>query len=270
MSNRSPRSRKTATRMNSFKASLKLAAFILWSLVLVPPQMLVLAFHKGKYAYTIPFLWENGVRMIFQIRYTVEGIPLKGHQVFYMSNHLSYLDVPLLGSILPASFVAKSEVEKWPVFGFLSKLQQTEFIERRRTAIADETNKLAAKVASGRSLIIFPEGTSTSGYEVEPFKSSLFTLALGNGNEDLFLQPVTITLLKVNGKVPETKEERDLYAWPRDLDMELPPHLFRFGKTSGADLRVTFHTPIRAREFDDRKVLAKTCHDSVSKGLKAA
>lgn len=256
--------------MNSFKASLKMLAFVLWSLVLVPPQMLVLVFHKGKHAYAIPFLWENGVRSIFQIRYSIEGVPLRGHQVFYMSNHLSYLDVPLLGSILKASFVAKSEVEKWPVFGFLSKLQQTEFIERRRTAIADETNKIAAKIASGRSLIIFPEGTSTSGYEVEPFKSSLFTLALGSGNEDIFVQPVTISLLEVNGKVPATKDERDIYAWPRDLDMEMPPHLFRFAKTSGARLTVTFHPPVRARDFTDRKVLAKTCHDSVSKGLKAA
>jgi 1-acyl-sn-glycerol-3-phosphate acyltransferase len=256
--------------MNSFKASFKMLAFVLWSLALVPPQMLVLAFHKGKHAYTIPFLWENGVRSIFQIRYMIEGVPLRGHQVFFMSNHLSYLDVPLLGSILKASFVAKSEVENWPVFGFLSKLQQTEFIERKRTAITRETGKLAAKIANGRSLILFPEGTSTSGYEVEPFKSSLFTLALSSGNDDIFVQPVTINLLKVNGTVPATKDERDLYAWPRDLDMELPPHLFRFAKTSGADLRVTFHPPVRARDFTDRKVLAKTCHDSVSNGLKAA
>lgn len=256
--------------MNSFKASLKIASFVLWSLLLVPPQVVLMLFHRGKYAYYIPFLWENGVRMIFQIRYSVEGIPLRGHQVFYMSNHLSYLDVPLLGSILKASFVAKSEVEKWPMFGFLSKLQQTEFIERKRTSITRETGKLAEKIANGRSLILFPEGTSTSGYEVEPFKSSLFTLALGAGNDDVFVQPVTISLLKVNGAPPATKEERDLYAWPLDLDMELPPHLFRFAKTSGADLRVIFHPPVRARDFTDRKVLAKTCHDSVSNGLKAA
>ena len=256
--------------MRSFKASVKIAAFLLWSLALVPPQMLVLLFHKGKGAYVIPFLWENGTRKIFQIRYTVEGTPLRNHQTFYMSNHLSYLDIPLLGSILPASFVAKSEVEKWPVFGFLSKLQQTEFIERRRTAIADEAKKISEKIASGRSLIIFPEGTSTSGYDVKPFKSSLFTLALGPGNDDIYIQPVTISLLKVDGREPASKDERDHYAWPLDLDMELPGHLFRFAKTSGADLRVTFHPPVRARDFSDRKTLAKTCHDSVSKGLETA
>ncbi len=253
--------------MNSFKASLKMAAFLVWTLVLVPPQMIILAFHKGKHAYTIPFLWENGVRMIFQIRYSIEGIPLTGHQVFYMSNHLSYLDVPLLGSILRASFVAKSEVINWPVFGFLSKLQQTEFIERKRTSISQETNKLAAKIASGRSLIIFPEGTSTSGYEVLPFKSSLFTLALSPGNDNIFIQPVTISLLEVNGRAPQTKDEQDHYAWPLDLEMGLPEHLFRFAKTSGAKLVVKFHSPVKAADFDDRKVLAKTCHDSVSSGL---
>ena len=256
--------------MRSFKASLKIITFLLLSALLVPPQMLVMMFHKGKGAYFIPFVWENLVRMIFQIRYKIEGTPLKNAQTFYMCNHLSYLDVPLLGSILPASFVAKSEVEKWPVFGFLSKLQQTEFIERRRTAIADEAAKIGKTVASGRSLIIFPEGTSSSGYDVKPFKSSLFTLALGPGNENIFIQPVTISLLKVDGRVPANKDEQDHYAWPLDLDMELPEHLFRFAKTSGADLTVTFHEPVRARDFEDRKVLAKTCHDSVSKGLVVA
>lgn len=256
--------------MRSFKAALKISAFLLWSLALVPLQMLVLLFHKGKGAYAIPFLWENGVRKIFQIRYTAEGTPLRNHQTFYMSNHLSYLDVPLLGSILPASFVAKSEVEKWPVFGFLSKLQQTEFIERRRTAIADEAAKISQKTASGRSLIIFPEGTSSSGYNVKPFKSSLFTLALGPGNDNIYIQPVTISLLKVDGREPASKDERDHYAWPLDLDMELPEHLFRFAKTSGADLRVTFHPPVRARDFTNRKTLANTCYESVSKGLEKA
>ncbi len=256
--------------MKSFKASLKVAAFALWSLLCVPPQIVLLAFHKGKHAYLIPWIWENGVRIILGIRYEIEGIPLRGHRTFYMCNHLSYLDIPLLGSVLRASFVAKSEVENWPVFGFLSKLQQTEFIERKRTSIADEVNKISQKTASGRSLIIFPEGTSTSGTEVLPFKSSLFTLALGAGNDDLFIQPVTITLLEVDGRVPQTKDERDHYAWPIDLDMELPPHLFRFAKTSGAKLRLSFHPPLKACAFQDRKILAKACHDSVSKRLEEA
>lgn len=253
--------------MKSTKAALKVATFLLWCVLCVPPQMIILAFHKGKHAYLLPWIWENGTRMIFGIRYEITGAPFTDGQTFYMSNHLSYLDVPLLGSILRASFVAKSEVEKWPVFGFLSKLQQTEFIDRQRTAIAKETNALAQKVASGRSLIIFPEGTSTSGNEVLPFKSSLFTLALGEGNENLFVQPVTLSLLEVDGGKPHSKDESDLYAWPRGMEMGLPPHLWRFAKTSGAHLRVTFHPPIRARDFSDRKILAKACHDSVSKGL---
>ena len=270
MSSHSPRCPENATPMNSFKAWVKTLAFGLLTLLVIPPQSLLLLFHRGKFSYYIPFFWQNASRMIFQIRYTVEGIPLRGHQVFYMSNHLSYLDVPVLGSILRASFVAKSEVAGWPVFGFLCTLQQTEFLDRKRTAIADETGKLATTVASGRSLIIFPEGTSTSGYEVLPFKPSLFALALGAGNEGLFVQPVTIRLLEVNGRVPATKDEIDLYAWPHDLDMELPAHLFRFAKTSGAKIQVVFHPPLRAAEFTDRKVLAKTCHDSVSKGLGAS
>ncbi len=257
--------------MRSVIASLKMLAFVLWCLLLVPPQALLLVFYKGPKAYAIPFLWERGTAFIFGLKAEIAGMPVTKGQVFYFSNHLSYLDVPLLGGIIPrASFVAKSEVASWPVFGFLSTLQQTEFIERERTAIARESAAIAEKVASGRSLIIFPEGTSTSGLSVEPFKSSLFTLALGNGNANLQLQPVTISILTVDGHPPRSKEENDLYAWPRDMEMGLGPHLWRFAKTKGARLRVTFHPALRASAFTDRKTLANTCHDSVSKGLYVA
>lgn len=257
--------------MKTAKAALKFIAFALWCAICVPLQMIVLLFDRGNNAYFIPQLWHKGVCMIFGIRYEIVGTPNTGAQTLFMSNHLSYLDIPVIGSILRASFVAKSEVAGWPLFGFLSKLQQTQFIERRRTKIKDERDKIAPVIATGRSLILFPEGTSTDGRSVRNFKPSLFSLAFGHENKDLMVQPMTITVLSADGKTPETQDERDVYAWHIDMDdsIGVETHLWAFAHTSGAKLRITFHQPLKASDFDDRKVLASACHEKVAQGLAA-
>ncbi len=253
--------------MSSIKAVLKFIAFVLLCLIIVPTQMLVLFFHSGKGAYILPTLWCTLACKIFGIRFELVGTPNTAHQTLYMGNHLSYLDIPLIGSVLKASFLAKSEVASWPLFGFLAKLQQTSFIERKRTAIAQAKNELDIRLAAGHSLIIFPEGTSTDGQGVYPFKPSLFQLALGENNENLYIQPFTLKLLTANGQKPETQEVRDIYSWHINMDTALGPHLWGFAKTSGAVLRLTFHEPLKASDFTDRKILAKTCHEHVLKGL---
>ncbi|MCK5285302.1 MAG: 1-acyl-sn-glycerol-3-phosphate acyltransferase [Alphaproteobacteria bacterium] len=184
-----------------------------------------------------------------------------------MSNHLSYLDIPLLGSIIKASFVSKSEVAKWPVFGYLATLVQTVFIQRKRSATGNHVNILQERINAGDSLIIFPEGTSTSGLNVLPFKSSLFSLAINDNNENLYIQPVTIKILEIDGHAPQSKEEHNIYAWPFDDDIELSKHLTRFAKITKTKIRITFHPTLKASDYNDRKVLAKACYEAVNSGL---
>jgi len=253
--------------MGYLRAAIKLIAFIFCCLLAVPLQLLLLVFHKGRYAYLIPYIWHKGICLIGGIRYRIHGTPNKNGQTIYTFNHVSYLDIPLIGSILKASFVAKKEVKTWPVFGFLSQLQQTAFIDRARSAIARESDAIGAMAADGRNLIIFPEGTSTDGRKVRDFKSSLFALALKEGAEDIYLQPVTIKLVSADRQAPDNQDIRDLYAWHIDMDTPLPTHLWRFAKTRGARLDVIFHEPIKASEYNDRKTLAKLCQNNVSKGL---
>lgn len=253
--------------MRNIVASFKFALFALSCILAVPVQCAVLFFTKGDGAYVLPCLWHQIVCRIFGIRFTISGRPVTDRQILFMSNHLSYLDIPLIGSFLQASFLAKKDVESWPVFGFLSKLQQTAFIERKASATAREIENLSKRVEGRRSLILFPEGTSTDGRSVLPFKSSLFTLAMNNQQSDLLVQPMTIKLLSVDGQSPEPQDLRDLYAWHRDMDTDLATHLWRFARTSGAVLEVVFHEPINPAIFEDRKILAKACHEQVSKGL---
>lgn len=253
--------------MRTFIALFKFFLFALVTLITLPLQLTVLAFTKGKTAYAIPFLWEKAVRRIFCIKLTVVGTPSLKQQTIFVSNHISYLDIPTLGSVLPVSFVAKKDVASWPVFGFLSKLQQTAFISRERSDAQKEKYALDTMLKEGKSLIIFPEGTSTDGRNVRDFKSSLFSIAFKDDLPNLIVQPLTISMVTTNGNVITTQDDRDLYSWHIDMDTSLATHLWRFAKSSGAEIKVIFHPPIAAHEHKDRKTLAKTCHFTVSNGL---
>ncbi len=248
-------------------AALKMSLFVLLCLAIVPLQSLVLVVHRGRGAYILPWLWQCCVCRIFGITVLVEGKPHTKSQTIYVANHLSYLDIPAIGSILRASFVAKQEVAGWAVFGFLSKLQQTAFISRSKADAAKEKNALGAMLAEGKSLIIFPEGTSTDGREVLAFKSSLFALVLQDGVKNLTIQPVTVNMQTVDRRPVLTQADRDIYSWHRDMDTELPVHLWGFAKSRGAHISLKFHPPRLAGDYSDRKTLAKICHEDVCKGL---
>lgn len=254
--------------MKSVIASIKLFLFALNVMWICALQPIVMFFTKGKHAFHLTFIFQNLWRMCLGIKIVVKGTPCTDKHVLFMGNHLSYLDIPAIASVIKhASFVAKSEVEGWPLAGFLSSLQQTTFIQRKRSKIIEEKNNIQKRVDDGDNLIIFPEGTSTSGLDILPFKSSLFMLVLGENNESIYIQPFTIDILDIDGKQPKTKDERDIYAWPRDVDIDLHHHLWRFAKVKGATLQITFHDPIRAKDYTDRKALAKDCHEIAVKGL---
>ncbi len=253
--------------MRTLIAAFKMALFATLCLVIVPIQWIFLTLHKGQGAYIIPWLWHKCICMIFRIKIIQKGAPCVQSQTIYMSNHLSYLDIPVMASILRASFVAKKDVASWPVFGFLSKLQQTAFVSRNREDVKREKYALDTMLSDGKSLIIFPEGTSTDGREVRPFKSSLFSIAFKEELKDIMVQPVTIKMEQVGKQTVSTQEIRDLYAWHIDMDTPLDQHLWRFAKSNGAVISLTFHQPIKAQEQENRKILAKLCHERVSNGL---
>ena len=253
--------------MRTAVASFKFLLFTLLCLVVAPIQMLVLFIHKGEGAYIVPWLWQKAVCCIFRIKVVVEGKPHTQSQTIYVSNHISYLDIPAVGSILRASFVAKKDVASWPVFGFLSKLQQTAFISRSREDAKKEKYALDTMLTDGKSLIIFPEGTSTDGREVLPFKSSLFSIAYREGLDDIRIQPFTIRMARVDNKGVTTQGIRDIYSWHLKMDTPLEKHLWTFAKSKGATIKVIFHPEIKASDFSDRKTLAKTSHNAVSNGL---
>lgn len=250
--------------MRALIAAAKIALFALWCFAVVPLQCILLLIHRGKAAYILPYFWHKGVCLIFNIKVHVHGTPKTDQQVLYVSNHLSYLDIPVIGTVLKASFVAKKDVSSWPVFGFLSKLQQTAFIERSRGAAVKERNALDSMIADGKSLIIFPEGTSTNGDSVLPFKSSLFALALKDSEKPILIQPFSLKMDTVDKQKPDASNIVDIYSWHRDMTTELPAHLWRFAKSKGAVISLHFHPVISSESYTDRKKLALACQETVS------
>jgi len=253
--------------MNKIKPSIKFLLFALLTIPIVAVQYIILLIHKGCYSYFIPSIWQKGVCCIFRIKINIIGSPYTGGQVIYVSNHISYLDIPVIGSLLPASFVAKKEVSSWPVFGFLSKLQQTAFISRDRADAKQSKDTLGQMLNDGKNLIICPEGTSTDGREILPFKSSLFSIAFKENLAGICIQPITLKMESVDNKEIKPQQDRDIYSWHLNMDTPLGEHLWRFAQTDGAELSVIFHDPVRVHDYKDRKTLAKLCYNTVSKGL---
>lgn len=254
--------------LGPLRAILKILLLILWSIPLVIIQCFVLLFHKGPGAYFVPQLWHRGVSRIIGLKTLVDGVPPTQDQVIFVSNHLSYLDIFAIGSTLRASFIAKEEIANWPVIGFLSKVQQTAFISRNSNQAKKVANSLASMLAEGKSLILFPEGTSTSGKAMLPFKSSLFSLAWQPDGTALPVQPFTIRVLSLNGRVPDDSPTgNDLFAWY--ADMEFGPHFWDFLCAKGAAVRLTFHPVIQPDAAIDRKILAQMAYKAVNDTLMA-
>ncbi len=243
--------------------ALKLCAYLCLCLIGIPLQILLLSVHRGRGSMVLPHLFQRISCLIFGLRVRAQGQRYRGSEpVLFVSNHLSYLDIPVLGSLMGCCFVAKKDVAGWPLFGLLAKLQRTVFISRVATDAQEGQRALEDRLKEGLPLVLFPEGTSSNGHDVLPFKSSLFASFL---NQNIKIQPITISLDLVDRHDIQTPADRDLYAWYGDMKLE--PHLWAFAKSRGAALTVRFHEPLAPALFEERKSLALACHQSVASGL---
>ncbi len=193
----------------------------------------------------------------------LQGAPLvKKGGVLFVSNHLGWADIPALGSKLLASFVAKAEIDQWGLFGYLTRLQGAIYVKREdRLHVGDQAGEIAARLARGGRVIMFPEGTNSDGTRVLPFKSSLFAVA--QSMDACVIQPVTLAYTRVNG-MPVTRRLLPSLAWVGDT--ELKPHIAEFMRLGKIRADILVHEPVHASDFADRKALARHCQEVVSAG----
>ena len=231
--------------------------------VLVPVELLLKALTGGRKSH-LPWLFHRGIARALGIRTTVHGAPACRHGVLFISNHVSWADIPVLGSRIPAAFVAKSEVGDWGVVGWLATLARTVYVERgRRSSAGEQRNVIADRLAAGDNIILFPEGTNSDGTGVLPFKSALF--AVTDHLPSALIQPVTIAYTRING-MPVTRMHLPDLAWVGDT--ELMPHAVGFMGLGNVRAEIRFHAPVRAADFADRKALAQHCHTVIASGYR--
>ncbi|MEO7941121.1 MAG: lysophospholipid acyltransferase family protein [Burkholderiaceae bacterium] len=202
---------------------------------------------------------------ILGIRVEVLGQPIFDRSMVWVGNHLSYLDVPVLGSLGPMRFVAKEEIEGWPLFGWLAGLQRTVYISRRPRQAVSASAQFADAVASGGVVVLFAEGTSSDGRAVLQFRPSLLEVLMRAAAQGTEVQGFTLRLLDVDGRDATDSIVRDLYAYHRD--MSLLPHLRTFLRLQGAHVQVIFHSSLSPAMFAGRRMLATRLQDQVVWGL---
>jgi 1-acyl-sn-glycerol-3-phosphate acyltransferase len=248
---------------------LRLLVLGLCSLVLVPLQILSIWF-GWPLLHRIPVWFHRVLLRLFNVRVTVRGTPPGGAPTLIVANHVSWLDIPVIGSLCPLSFIAKSEIEGWPVVGVLAQLQRSVFIDRgRRKATAEVNHMLAHRLMKGEAIVLFAEGTTGDGNRLLPFRSSLVGAAQGalmqDSVEQVFLQPLAIAYTGHNG-MPVTRRERPLLAWYGDMD--LGPHLAMFIQAHPIDVVVTWGKP--APFTGNRKEATAAMEAEVRRALRAA
>lgn len=251
--------------MGWLRVAVKATGLVLLICMLVMLQIVVLALRNRRSAERLLMLFYRVACAVLGLHVDVHGAPVRAMRTVFVSNHLSFLDIPVIGSVLRACFVAKDDIRSWPVFGALARLQQTVFVSRNPRRAGEMSSMLAAALDADNSLVLFPEGTTSDGSVVLPFKSSVFSLLVDPSLQDMTLQPMTIELLAVGGQAISDGGNRDLYAYHGD--MQLLPHLLAFMRTSGAHIRLTFHAPLPREEQLSRKALAAMAHARVSQAM---
>ena len=255
--------------MATLRASVILFVFVAMTCIGIPLQWLAVKLRLSARR-TIPRRYHRLVCRLFGVRIKVIGAHLPNSGLI-VANHTGWLDIPILSAIAPVSFVAKTEVGQWPFFGTLARLQRTIFIRRERTKVGEGRDHIRRRLQEGDALVVFPEGTSSDGNRVLPFRSSLLAAAELVLGEDAAhhavhasVQPVTVAYVGLHG-MPMGRETRPFFAWYGD--MELLPHLWEALKTGPIEAVVEFHPPMTIDEAGGRKALAAKCEAIVRAGL---
>ncbi len=250
---------------------LALCLVVLASLVLVPLQ--ILSMKTGLWPETVILkIWHSMVLRALGMRVHVKGALATQRPLLVAANHISWTDIMALGSFADVKFIARADMEGWPLIGMLSKLQRTVFIEReRKRTSGDQASEIGRRLAKGDAMVLFAEGSTGEGNLVLPFKSTLFaaasmTIAEGAA-EQVLIQPVAIAYTRLHG-VPLGRRHRPIAAWIGDED--LMPHLKVLMAEGSIDVEVHFGEPVAFARGSNRKETARVMEERVRAMMQAA
>lgn len=279
---RAVRPRRDRQILRRIRAARRILSVAIWTVTGVFIQS---AFIRSSGTLKIRFarIFWAGVSRLLGMRVTVTGtlagtyrdrkaVERGARPVIFVANHSSWLDITVLGGVLPTVFVAKSEIASWPLIKTLARLGRTIFVTRQRNNTARELREMTERLADGDNLLLFPEGTSTDGTRVLPFMSSFFAIAKPGRAEraaetvsppPVTIQPVSVVYTELEG-LPVGRAKRPVFAWYGD--MELAPHVWAFGQWGRMRADVILHPPLDPDSFKTRKELAIAVHRIVNEG----
>jgi 1-acyl-sn-glycerol-3-phosphate acyltransferase len=179
-----------------------------------------------------------------------------------VANHASWLDIFALNAGKRVYFVSKAEVARWPGIGWLARATGTVFINRDPKEARAQQALFEERLKAGHKLLFFPEGTSTDGQRILPFKSTLFGAFFAPGLRDiLHVQPVTVIYRAPAGEDPR------FYAWWGDMDFGA--HLLKvLAARRQGSVEVVYHQPLPVAGAGDRKALAAAAEAAVRAGFR--
>lgn len=248
--------------MSTARAVLRLAAFLACSLGHYGLYLLVLPFAGAlgprwrRFHDRLVTSWARKVCAIVGLRMHVAGSPPAAPFVL-VSNHLGYLDIVALMALVPTVFVSKAEVSDWPLMGRLARAANTIFVDRALRRDVVRVNALIEDVlAQGRGVVFFPEGTSSSGESVQPFRSSLLDPAVRIGH------PVHFATLSYRTPEGSPAAATAVCWWG---DMTFFDHFWGMLRLPRIDARVVFGE--RSVRSESRHELAEHLHRAVSAQL---
>ncbi len=257
-----------ARRLRVFR---RLAFILLWTLPCLLVQT-VLVLLPGRADRAMSRLYWSGMCRALGLGIRVIGSPAGqagGRPVVYVSNHSSWLDVLVLGARIEASFIAKEEVARWPVVSWIARLGRTVYVRRARSSTARERDEMRARLAGGDSLILFPEGTTSDGSRVLPFRSAFLSVAelpvTADGKPPI-VQPVSVVYDRLAG-LPTGRASRPIFAWYGDMD--LASHFWRLSQERGLRATILLHPPIDPASFPSRKALTEATWRTTADGAAA-
>jgi 1-acyl-sn-glycerol-3-phosphate acyltransferase len=228
--------------------------------LLLPMYLARLLGFKRLSQYLVRLACQSCLRAV-GLTLSVTGTPMRGAGAI-VANHASWMDIFVLNAVHRIYFVAKSEVAKWPLIGLVARSVGTVFIRRQARDAPQQKAVFLDRITQGDRLLFFPEGTSTDGQRVLPFKSTLFAAFFEEGLRDrMWVQPVTVRYVAPDGYDPW------FYAWWGDT--EFAAHLLAIlSPVRKGEVHLTFHDPLRVSDFPDRKLLASAAEHAVRSGMK--
>jgi lyso-ornithine lipid O-acyltransferase len=205
-----------------------------------------------------PRLFLKAAARICGARVSIIGKPLH-RDVFYVSNHLSWIDIPIIGGITGTSFISQDGISSWPLIGWLARINRTIFISRTdKMSVAEQVNQLRNAMSDRNSITIFPEGTTTDGRSLLPFKASLFA-TLAPPLARLYVQPILLDFYPVGPEIAWIGEET------------APQNAWRiFTRKDSFDVRVHFLEAFDPAVYADRKAIACESRTRIAASLSAS